>query len=79
VKELTSSDPMPWGDHKGKPLGEVPVDYLRKLLSEPWIVKWPFIHRYLMRVRSTWPKEERAMWESPLEGFDSYEDYSKWK
>jgi len=27
-KALTDESPMPWGMHEGKPLGEVPPDYL---------------------------------------------------
>jgi hypothetical protein len=78
VKELTEDDPMPWGDHKGKPLKDVPHEHLRHLLAQPWIAKWPYLHRYLMRVRSTWPKDERII-ESINESFDSYDDYQRWK
>jgi len=28
---------MPWGVHKGKPIGEVPFDYLLKFYKKQWI------------------------------------------
>lgn len=31
MKELTDSDPMPFGQHKGTPMQDVPTDYLHYL------------------------------------------------
>ena len=34
---MTHEDLMPWGVHKGKPIGEVPFDYLLKYYRKQWI------------------------------------------
>ncbi|HEY0029177.1 MAG TPA: hypothetical protein VGC65_00350 [Bacteroidia bacterium] len=34
---MTDADFMPWGTHKGKPIGEVPFDYLLKWYRKMWI------------------------------------------
>jgi len=33
--------PMPFGKHKGMPIGEVPADYLDWLIGQTWIGQWP--------------------------------------
>jgi uncharacterized protein (DUF3820 family) len=34
---MTDKDPMPWGVHKGKPIGEVPFDYLFRFYKKKWL------------------------------------------
>ncbi len=34
---MNDLDPMPWGVHKGKPIGEVPFDYLFRFYKKGWI------------------------------------------
>lgn len=34
---MTDSDLMPWGVHKGKPIGEVPFEYLWKFYRKMWL------------------------------------------
>ena len=34
---MKDTDPMPWGKHKGKPIGEVPFDYLVRYYKKGWI------------------------------------------
>jgi uncharacterized protein (DUF3820 family) len=36
-KIMNHSDAMPWGVHKGKPIGEVPFDYLWKFYKKMWL------------------------------------------
>lgn len=34
---MIDTDIMPWGSHQGKPIGEVPFDYLLKYYRKQWI------------------------------------------
>lgn len=34
---MNHSSIMPWGAHKGKPIGEVPFDYLLKFYRKMWL------------------------------------------
>lgn len=34
---MTETDLMPWGVHKGKPIGEVHFDYLVKYYKKQWL------------------------------------------
>lgn len=34
---MNDTTPMPWGVHKGKPIGEVPFDYLFKFYKKMWL------------------------------------------
>lgn len=38
---------FPFGEHKGKPIDEVPAKYLLDLYSEDWIGKWPTIKEWI--------------------------------
>lgn len=40
---------MPFGAHKGKPMGQVPAQYLDWLIDQPWIKKWPEVERYILQ------------------------------
>ena len=43
---------MPWGAHKGKPLGEVPAEYLLWIADRPGAEgKWPDLIEYINRNR----------------------------
>lgn len=48
--EFTDESIMPFGKHRGKPLGEVPADYLVWLLEQDWATsdKWEGIYRYAL-------------------------------
>lgn len=54
MAELTDESPMPWGKHKGKPMKDVPIDYLNWLwwqggyLSDP---VFAYIQRNLPALR----------------------------
>ncbi len=43
---LTDSDSMPFGEYKDYLLGDVPADYLRWLLKQPWASKYPRLVEY---------------------------------
>ncbi len=34
---MNDSDLMPWGVHKGKPIGEVPFEYLWRFYRKMWL------------------------------------------
>ena len=77
-KRQTYSDktPMPWGEHKGLPMEDVPGAYLLWLFRQPWIPDWPDLHAYLVANQTALLTEEGE--ESPhSDGFDSYDDYEK--
>lgn len=44
---LDDDDPMPFGKHKGTPMGEVPASYLDFLHGQPWIRDWPAVLAYI--------------------------------
>ena len=43
---LDDSFPMPFGKHKGKPLGEVPDHYWRWFLQQDWCDQYPDLVDY---------------------------------
>lgn len=38
---------MPFGKHKGKPMSEVPSDYLDWLHGQEWVSEWPKVLGYI--------------------------------
>lgn len=44
--KLHDDDKMPFGKHAGKRLGEVPDQYWRWFLSEPWCEEYPALVEY---------------------------------
>lgn len=67
---------MPWGKHKDTPLRDVPKSYLRWLFEQEWIVSWPKIYLYLQEHED---ELETPDDEGGAEGFDSYDDYRKYR
>jgi hypothetical protein len=45
--EQQARERMPFGVHKGKPLGEVPAQYLAWLREQEWIADWPKVLAYI--------------------------------
>lgn len=71
---------MPWGDHEGVKLKDVPASYKAWLLEQKhWIADWPGLNHYLRKNQHTIIKEaEKSIAaEGPKEGYDSYEDYKR--
>ncbi len=68
---------MPWGEHKGTPLEDVPGDYLYGLLMEKWIADYPGLHAYLKRHRDVISEQalDAEKTRGDAGGYDSYEDY----
>ena len=50
-KKLNDTDPFPFGAHKGKPMSEVPADYLDWLHGQSWVNQWPAVKDYIERCR----------------------------
>jgi len=81
-KTYTDDTPMPWGKHKGIPIGSVPHDYLLWLFRQDWIkgtdpdIKG--IHAYLVENQTALLEEEQSDDDKPREGFDSYDDYVRY-
>lgn len=51
--EFTDDTAMPWGEHKGTPMIDVPPAHLHWLLEQRWLHDWPELHRYLKRRQDT--------------------------
>jgi hypothetical protein len=71
---------MPWGEHKGTKLEDVPVNYKAWLLEQKhWITDWPGLASYLRKHQDTILKEADANMadEGEKEGYDNYEDYRR--
>jgi len=70
----TDDTVMPWGDHEGTKLREVPKAYLAWLFAQSWISSWPGLHSYLKshadELRSTSDGED-----SGPEGYSSYQEF----
>lgn len=54
---LKDKDPMPFGAHKGKPMGEVPAEYLDYISGQDWLSKWPQVKAYIDHNRAVIDKE----------------------
>lgn len=48
-KPLKDGDPFPFGTHKGKPMGEVPAQFLDWLRGQDWLPNWPAVADYIER------------------------------
>jgi hypothetical protein len=73
---LVGTDLMPFGQFKGKPMQELPMDYLDFLIRQTWLKDWPGVWSYV-----TSRKEEivaaRPKMETP-KTLKTYEDYLRW-
>lgn len=78
--EYTDDMPMPYGEHKGVRLGDVPVAYMLWLFRQPWIVgpEHINIYTYLLKMRNELMEEEQNKDSGASEGFDSYADYERY-
>lgn len=71
---------MPWGQHKGKKLSELPASYLLWLFEQRWIKDWPGLHAYLKKNEDLLMAEKRenqgsdSGMRSP-DSMSSYDDY----
>lgn len=50
-EHLSDDDPMPFGEHRGKPMQAVPSEYLDYIAGQAWISKWPAVEDYIRRSR----------------------------
>lgn len=73
---LTATDPMPFGQFKGKPLGELPMDYLDYLYRQPWLKDWRSLWSYVLS-REQEIIAARPKIETP-KTLTSYDDYLRW-
>ena len=48
LQPLTDDSPMPFGEHKGTALRDVPSGYLLWLLRQEWIKSWRGLYDYLI-------------------------------
>jgi hypothetical protein len=44
---LTDDSIMPFGDHKGQKMVNVPAKRLLWYYDQQWIVNWPYVKRYI--------------------------------
>jgi hypothetical protein len=77
--EFTDDTPMPFGQHKGKPMRDVPADHLLWLLNQPWIGERKQLHAYLVENRSALEEQAatKASNDGSIEDMDTYDDYLK--
>lgn len=77
---MNDDTPMPWGEHKGTPLKDVPDGYLLYLYEQPWIKEWKPLYAYLAS-RSADLAKARSTEREPLgeDGFTSFEDYKNYR
>lgn len=68
---------MPWGAHKGIPLGDVDPSYLLWLFRQAWIRDWPDMHVYLVANQDALMMEDTEA-DQPEGEFTSYEDYMRY-
>lgn len=69
---------MPWGEHKGTPMGDVPHDYLLWLFKQPWIKDWTDVHDYLVKNQAALLAEQEEESGPPGGGFNSLDDYMRY-
>jgi uncharacterized protein (DUF3820 family) len=54
VKQLTDSDPFPFGVHKGKPMEKVPGKYLDWVQDQPFLKdRFPEVLAYIEKNRAS--------------------------
>lgn len=61
---MKDSDKMPWGTHRGKPIGDVPFDYLLKYYRKQWL-SGDVLTYFEKQLRLLEAEEERT---GPLKG-----------
>jgi hypothetical protein len=69
---------MPWGDHRGKPMDDVPSEYLFQLAQKRWLQSaWPGLHAYIRKHYDIIKQQAEGRYasDSDEEGYSSYEDY----
>jgi len=57
AKPLADKDKMPFGKHEGKPMKDVPAEYLDWLSEQDWLSKWPRVQAYIDHNRAVIDKE----------------------
>lgn len=45
---MNDDSPMPFGKHKGTPMGKVPAEYLDWLIGQKWVNEWPDVRDYIL-------------------------------
>ena len=46
---MNDEDLMPFGKHKGTPIGEVPASYLIWVLEQDWAEEWKAVYDYCLK------------------------------
>lgn len=77
----TDTTKIPWGKYRGELLKNVPADYLLWLLKQDWIKKWPGLLDYLKKHEDQLISEqaETETEDAQAEGYNSYEDYLRYR
>lgn len=77
----TDDTVMPWGEHKGTRLEDVPASYLLWLYEQSWCEpKWPGLYAYLQENEDTLleqKQDEEPDDEAHEDGYTSYEDWRR--
>ncbi|MCP4899928.1 MAG: hypothetical protein GY906_23415 [bacterium] len=83
TKSWTDDTPMPWGEHRGTLLKDIPASYLLWLFEQTWIRDWPPLHAYLKKhedqlMQERAQRDEQRM-DNDEDGFTSFKDYEDYR
>jgi hypothetical protein len=73
----TDQTPLPWGQHKGTPIGQAPSAYLLWLFKQDWIRDWPDVHDYLVKNQDLLLAEDEEE-KAGTDGFESLDEYMRY-
>jgi len=81
-RHLTDESLMPWGEHKGKPLAEVPAPYLLDLWTNKWLRDYKGLYSWVQtkldRLRREAAKIEAAKGSADIDGGGAMETYDEY-
>ncbi len=80
LKELNDESPMPFGEHKGVRMRDVPPDYLLRLYRQEWIRGWKGVYNYIKKnykVLLSEVDDEATEEERDFSRFEDFRDYSR--
>ena len=70
-----------WGAHRGKQMGDVPVEYLAWLNDQRWLKDYPGLHHFLkqpeQQARIAKARSEVQPSDAPVQQYQNFDDYLK--
>lgn len=68
---------MPWGEHRGKALRDVPIGYLLSLYRQRWIKEWHGLYAYLLSRKAELESSENEPRMESRGTFETFDDFQK--